>query len=123
MYIMLKHLHQTSITLTFVLFLIAFVATMMDAPLAKKKWLKITPHILYTIVLITAVAIWFTMGSQAYELNWLISKIIGFLLYVLSISFALKWARNNAMRIVGLLSAIAWLGVTASIAISKSSLF
>jgi hypothetical protein len=40
----------------------------------------------------------------------------GFLLYVLSITFALKWAQSNIWRIVGLISAIFWLFMSARLA-------
>ncbi|GLR70389.1 SirB family protein [Agaribacter marinus] len=121
MYMMLKHLHQTSMVLSLVIFFVAFAAIMFKLPFAQKKWLKILPHILYTIAIITAVTMIVQVG--AYDHKWLASKALGFVLYVLSVSFALKWARNNMMRVVGLISAIVWLAVTASVAISKNSLF
>ncbi|MFC3120588.1 SirB2 family protein [Agaribacter flavus] len=121
MYTMLKHLHQTSMVLSLLVVIIAFVGVIFNLSFAQKKVLKIAPHILYTLAIITAILMIVQIG--AYEHKWLASKAVGFVLYVLSASYALKWARNTPMRIVGLVSAIVWLAVTASIAISKNSLF
>ncbi|MEM0911009.1 MAG: SirB2 family protein [Pseudomonadota bacterium] len=121
MYMALKHLHLTAVSFSFVVFLIAFAAAILQSPLAEKKWLKILPHVLYTVILITAISLW--LSVNAYAFDWLASKLLGFILYVLSISYAIKWAKNNRMRYIGLASAFAWLLLTASIAFSKNALF
>ncbi len=121
MYMALKHIHLTAVFLSFVVFLIVFTASILRSPLAEKKILKILPHVVYTIILLTAITIWVTVNAYSFE--WLASKLLGFVLYVLSISYATKWAKTNRMRYIGLASAFAWLLLTASIAFSKNALF
>jgi hypothetical protein len=45
--------------------------------------------------------------------GWASSKLGGFVLYVLSITFALKWAKSTLWRIVSLISAVFWLAMSA----------
>jgi hypothetical protein len=45
--------------------------------------------------------------------GWASSKLAGFVIYVLSITLALKWAKKTVWRVVGLISAIFWLAMTA----------
>ena len=45
--------------------------------------------------------------------GWASSKLGGFVLYVLSITFALKWAKSNLWRIVGFISAVFWFVMSA----------
>ncbi|MFW8590034.1 SirB2 family protein [Glaciecola sp. 2405UD65-10] len=123
MYMFAKHLHLTAIALSFSLFLIRFVLLMRNSPSLQKKWLKITPHIVDTVLIISIVLLCVNLSVYPFVNEWATSKLIGLVLYILSVAFALKWARNNAMRIVGLAGAIAWLAITASIAVSKNTLF
>ncbi len=48
--------------------------------------------------------------------GWASSKLGGFVLYVLSITLALKWAKSTLWRIVGLISAVFWIVMSARLA-------
>lgn len=123
MYTIAKNIHLGAIALSFTLFAIRFVLTLKQSQMLQKKWLKITPHIADTLLILSA--IWLCIGVSLYPLSsdWATSKLIGLVLYVLSVGFALKWARNNVMRFVGFAGAVAWLLVTSSLAITKDTLF
>jgi uncharacterized membrane protein SirB2 len=118
MYMIVKHAHLTIILLTFVFFIINFVLTMKDSDMVNNKILKIGPHILYTLFVITFIYMVSVNPLNLYPFvnGWASSKLGGFLLYVLSITFALKWAKSNIWRIVGLISAIFWLFMSARLA-------
>ncbi|MBA6251115.1 SirB2 family protein [Colwellia sp. MB3u-55] len=115
MYMIIKHLHITIITLTFVLFLINFVLMMKGSEKANNKLLKIGPHILYTLFVVTFIYLVIVNPLNLYPFvnGWASSKLAGFVIYVLSITLALKWAKTNLWRIAGLISAIFWLAMTA----------
>jgi uncharacterized membrane protein SirB2 len=112
---MIKHLHLTIIVLTFVFFVVNLVLTMKSSPLVNKKFLKITPHILYTLFVISFIYLVTVNPLELYPFvnGWASSKLAGFVFYVLSITLALKWAKNNMWRIAGFISALFWLVVTA----------
>lgn len=123
MYTFAKHLHLTAIALSFALFAVRFLLTLKQSDMLQKTWLKITPHIVDTVLLITIVILCVELSLYPFMNDWATSKLIGLVLYVLSVAFALKWARNNIMRAVGFAGAVAWLLVTGSIAVSKNTLF
>jgi uncharacterized membrane protein SirB2 len=113
MYMMIKHLHLTIIVLTFVFFVINLVLTMKASDMAKNKFLKITPHILYTLFVVTFIYLTTVIELYPFVNGWASSKLAGFVFYVLSITLALKWAKNNMWRIAGAISAVFWLAMTA----------
>lgn len=113
MYMMIKHLHLTIIVLTFVFFVINLVLTMKGSDMAKNKFLKITPHILYTLFVVTFIYLTTVIELYPFVNGWASSKLAGFVFYVLSITLALKWAKNNMWRIAGAISAVFWLAMTA----------
>lgn len=115
MYTIIKHLHLTIIALTFIFFLINLISLMKNSDAATNKLLKIGPHILYTLFVLTFIYLAYVNPLQLYPFvnGWASSKLAGFVFYLLSITFALKWAKNNMWRVAGAISAVFWLLVTA----------
>lgn len=115
MYMIIKHAHISIIVLTFIFFIINFVLTVKGSDKVNNKLLKIGPHILYTLFVCTFIYLAVVNPLNLYPLvnGWASSKLAGFVLYVLSITFALKWAKSQLWRVVGLISAIFWLAMTA----------
>jgi uncharacterized membrane protein SirB2 len=79
------------------------------------KLLKIGPHILYTFFIVTFIYLVSVNPLNLYPFvnGWASSKLAGFVFYVLSITFALKWAKSTLWRLVGLISAVFWLVMSA----------
>lgn len=116
MYMIVKNAHLTIISLTFIFFIINFVLMMKASDMVNNKMLKIGPHILYTFFIITAiylVSVNPLINFYPIVNGWLPSKLAGFVIYVLSITFALKWAKSTLWRIAGLISAVFWFAMTA----------
>jgi uncharacterized membrane protein SirB2 len=115
MYELVKHAHLTIIVLTFIFFIISFVLTMKSSEMVNNKLLKIGPHILYTLFVVTFIYMVSVNPLNLYPgLNgWASSKLGGFVFYVLSITLALKWAKTTVWRVVGLIGAIFWLVMSA----------
>ena len=115
MYMIVKHTHLTIIALTFIFFIINFALTMKGSEKVNHKLLKIGPHILYTLFICTFIYLVIVNPLNLYPFvnGWASSKLAGFVFYVLSITLALKWAKATGWRIVGLISAVFWLLMTA----------
>jgi uncharacterized membrane protein SirB2 len=111
----IKHAHLTIIALTFIFFIINFVLTMKGSEKVNHKLLKIGPNILYALFICTFIYLVIVNPLNLYPFvnGWASSKLAGFVFYVLSITLALKWAKATVWRIVGLISAVFWLLMTA----------
>ncbi|MFT5852697.1 MAG: putative membrane protein SirB2 [Colwellia sp.] len=96
-------------------FIINFVLTMKGSDKVNNKLLKIGPHILYTLFICTVIYLVSVNPLNLYPFlnGWASSKLAGFVLYVLSITFALKWAKSTLWRILGLICAVFWLVMSA----------
>ena len=119
MYMIVKNTHLIIITLTLIFFIINFVLMMKASNMINNKILKIGPHILYTFFILTAIyMVSVNPLINVYPIvnGWLPSKLAGFVIYVLSITFALKWAKSTLWRIVGLISALFWFAMTTRLA-------
>lgn len=118
MYLIVKHTHLTIIALTLLFFLINFALTIKGSDKVNNKLLKIGPHILYTLFIVTAIYLVTASPLQLYPFvnSWATSKLGGFVFYILSIAFALKWAKSNLWRFVGFFSALFWFAMSARLA-------
>ncbi|MFS1422309.1 MULTISPECIES: SirB2 family protein [unclassified Shewanella] len=115
MYMIVKHTHLTIIALTFIFFIINLLLTMKGSDKVNIKLLKTGPHILYTLFIATFLYLVIVNPLNLYPFvnGWASSKLAGFVLYVLSITFALKWAKSNIWRIIGFISATFWIVMSA----------
>jgi uncharacterized membrane protein SirB2 len=77
------------------------------------KLLKIGPHILYTLFILTFIYLVSVINLYPFVNGWASSKLSGFVFYVLSITFALKWAKSTLWRIVAFISAVFWFVMSA----------
>jgi uncharacterized membrane protein SirB2 len=116
MYMIVKNIHLTIISLTFIFFIINFVLTMKGSDKVNNKILKIGPHILYTLFILTFIYLVSVINLYPFVNGWASSKLGGFVLYILSITFALRWAKSIVWRIVGFISAVFWFVMSARLA-------
>ncbi|ABG41076.1 Invasion gene expression up-regulator, SirB [Paraglaciecola sp. T6c] len=119
MYTAVKHIHLTCIALSVLLFVIRFFWTMTSSSMLQKKWVKITPHIVDTLLILSAATLCVMISQYPFVTPWVTEKFVGLLMYVFMVALALKMARTNFMRVVGLVGALSWIAFTALVAISK----
>lgn len=118
MYKTALHLHVSAVVISLALFSFRFALTLKGSDVLQSKWLKITPHIVDTVLLATA--IWLlTISSVVSVEGWVTSKVIGVILYIVSGFFALKWAKTTRSRTVGFVCAVIWAILTATVALTK----
>lgn len=123
MYMMAKHLHLTAVVLSILLFILRFVWSQFDANALQKKWLKIVPHIVDTVLLASAIWLCVILSQYPFVQSWLTFKVLGVIAYILLGLVALKWASSAAGRWLGFLGALGVLTATAMVAVTKQPLF
>lgn len=123
MYMMAKHLHLTAVGLSILFFIFRFIWSQFNAEALSKKWVKILPHIIDTVLL--ASAIWLCVILSQYPLvnAWLTFKVIGVVLYIVFGLFALKKAKTATGRWSFFVASLAVLTATAMVAVTKQPLF
>lgn len=119
MYLLLKHLHLTFVALAFLVFLIRGILLLMNSALLDKKLLKIAPHIINTIMLISGIVLAVHLGISPGEQPWLLAKIIGLVVYI-GLGVAAFKVPNALARKVLWVDAIIIFAYIMSVAITKS---
>jgi|SRR5690606_7628588 len=122
MYFALKHLHMLCAVISIVGFIIRGALRIANSSILQQKWLRIAPHIVDTLLLLSAIGL--TLIIQQYPLTspWLSAKLIGLIVYIGLGVVTLRLAKTQAIRIVAYLLAIVTFGYVAMVAMTKSPL-
>ena len=77
----LKHIHMTLAIITILGFLFRSILLFKQSPMLQKKWLKITPHIIDTLLLASGITLWVTWYG-AVSMPWLNFKVLMIIAYI-----------------------------------------
>lgn len=91
--------------LSFTLFLLRGVWMLRDSTLLNQRWVRIAPHAVDTLLLVSAIFLAWKLDISPLSTPWLAAKIVALLLYIGIGTIALKYGRTKRMRLVAWLSA------------------
>ena len=120
---MFKHIHMTLAVLSISLFTLRFIWTFINSPKLQAKWVKITPHIIDTLLFVLGVVMAVQYSINPIEQLWLGEKLLAVVAYIFTGYFTLKLARNKPMQLIGYLGAIGWVMLIVRLAMSREPLF
>ncbi|HJU70304.1 MAG TPA: SirB2 family protein [Paucimonas sp.] len=105
-YLAIKHLHMTSAFVSGSFFLLRGMWMLAESPLLQRRWVKIAPHIIDTILLSSALTMVFWSHQYPFVQNWLTAKLLALLLYIVLGSYALKRGKTMTIRITAFVVAL-----------------
>jgi uncharacterized membrane protein SirB2 len=119
----MKHFHMTLALLSVLLFTIRFVWTMLNSAQLEKKWVKIAPHIIDTLLLTIGVVMAVKLSINPVEQLWLGEKLLAMLAYIFTGYYTLKLAKTKLMQVIGYLGALGWVMLVVRLAMTKEGVF
>jgi len=123
MYTGLKHLHMLCALLSITGFTLRGIWMLGDSAMLQKKWVKIAPHVVDTILLVTAFMLAYNLGQYPFTSGWLTAKFVGLLAYIALGMIALKKGKTKPIRAGAFFMAIAVFAYIAMVARTKTALF
>ena len=122
MYMAFKHLHLLMVVLSVSLLFIRFGMMLKSSALLNNKLIRIAPHVVDTLLILSAVALMLIINQYPFTNSWLTEKFIALLAYIALAVMALK-GRTLAIRWLCFLGALGWLGLMVRVALSKQPVF
>lgn len=119
----MKHLHMTLALISVGLFTLRFAWTLLNSGQLEKKWVKIAPHIIDTLLLSLGIIMAVQLSINPFEQIWLGEKIIAVLAYIFTGYYTLKLAKTKLMQVIGYLGALGWIMLVVKIAMTKQGVF
>lgn len=118
-YQVFKHAHMGFAALTALSFSGRGILRFTRPALLTARPLRILPHVVDTLLLVSAIGMLTVAGLNPLEAPWVMAKIAGLLCYIVLGTFALKRARTPQRRILAFAAALLVLAYIVAVAFTK----
>ncbi len=119
MYLLIKYIHITSVSLTLLFFIVRGIWMMQSSTWLHQRWIKIFPHIIDTLLLTSGITLAILIQQYPFVDTWLTAKFFGLILYIILGSIALKQGRTKTIRIIAWSSALVVFAYIVKVALSR----
>jgi uncharacterized membrane protein SirB2 len=120
-YSAVKHVHMSAAAFSLALFVLRGIWMMRMPERLARRWVRIVPHVVDTVLLASALWLAWQVGFTA-NANWLSAKIVALIVYIALGTIALKRGRTRQIRLGAFVGAIATFGYIVSVALTQSPL-
>lgn len=105
-YLLIKHLHVTAAVLSILFFVVRAYWSVTENGVLQKKFVKITPHVIDTVLLVCAILLSMMLGPAAAQ-PWVLTKIVLLIVYIGVGTIAIKRGRTPRSRAIAAVIAVA----------------
>ena len=120
MYSTLKIIHVSAAILTISGFILRGMWMMSGSPLLQRRIVRVSPHVVDTILLLSGIALTQTLSLPVLKQPWLLAKLAALLVYIVLGMIALRHGKTREIRTTAFLLALATFAYIAGVALSKS---
>ena len=113
-------IHVTSVVVSYLLFSLRSMWMMRGSAVLQQRWVKITPHVVDTILLVSAITLAVQIQQDPINDSWLSAKVAGLLIYIGLGMMALRFAKTRKMRISAWIAAQAAFLYIVLVALTKN---
>ena len=117
-----KNIHVAFVALSFAGFFIRGIWMLRDSTLLRQRWVRITPQVVDTVLLVSAIVLAVQMHFSPMEQPWLMAKIIALVIYIAVGLVALRFGSSKRVRLSAWLFGLFIFMYIVSVAMSKSAL-
>ena len=121
-YLAIKYIHITCAILSGSLFLLRGYWMLVESDRLRRRWVKVVPHIVDTLLLTSALIMVFWSGQYPFVQSWLTAKVIALIVYIALGTIALKRGKTKAVRSGALLAAIVTFAYIVSVALTRQAM-
>ncbi len=104
-----------------ILFIFRFILLLKDDELRKRKWLKITPHVIDTVLFTLGIIMVIKLSLYPWYVDWINEKLFMVLAYIAAGYYTLKLAPNRISQLVGFIFAMVCITLIVTIAVNKQT--
>ena len=121
-YFLLYWLHVSAVLLSGSFFVVRGFWMLTANPLLQLRFVRISPHVIDTVLLGSAVALAILTRQYPLTHDWLTVKFIALLAYIGFGMFALRRGRTRTIRVICLVAALTTFAFMVSVAFTRSPL-
>ena len=115
-------LHVSTALISIAGFIIRGILHFSGSDLVTRKWFKITPHIIDTLLIVSAVALLIQSNLNLLNTSWLLAKVIALVVYIGLGLVAFRFGKTRLIRIMAWSEAILVFAYILGVAVTKNPL-
>lgn len=119
MYFALKHLHMLCAAISIIGFIVRGALRIQGSALLQNKFVKIAPHVVDTLLLLSAIGLTISIQQYPFTSGWLTAKLIGLIVYIGLGVVTMRIAKTQTLRVITYLLAIATFFYIGNVAFTK----
>jgi uncharacterized membrane protein SirB2 len=120
-YFLLKHLHVSCVVVSGLGFFLRGILMLRGSPLLRARWVRVSPHLVDTLLLGSAVGLVVVSGQYPWVVAWVAAKIAGLLVYIGLGTMALRRGRTREQRAAYWIGALLSFGYIVSVALTRDA--
>src|SRR5450759_3780923 len=97
--LLLKTVHISSATGRYILFFLRGIWSLNGSAIMSQRWIKIVPHVVDTLLIVSAITLAFSIRHYPFVDAWLTAKVIALLLYIGLGFVAWRYGRSKTVRL------------------------
>lgn len=121
-YLLLKLTHVTCVVLSYGGFLLRGVWMIRDSRMLERRWVRVLPHVVDTVLLASAIALSVMLKQYPLAEPWLTAKVAGLVLYIGLGMVALRFGTTRSIRTGAWIAAQAVFLYIVAVALTRSVL-
>jgi len=118
-YIAIKQFHIACVIASGSFFLLRGIWMLRESILLRRRWVRIVPHIVDSLLLASALTMAIWIGQYPFVQAWLTAKFIALILYIALGAVALRLGKTKAVRACAFFAALAVFAYIGSVAVTK----
>ena len=119
-YLPLRNLHIACAVASIVLFVLRHVLTLRNVDWRKSIALRVMPHVVDSVLLVSAILLTIIIGQYPFVNSWLTVKVVALVVYIVLGIQALKRERSQLARRVTFMAAVIVFGFIVTVARTHS---
>ena len=119
-YGLLKSVHVLCAGLSVSGYIVRGVWMLQESPRLQARWVKVTPHVIDTLLLVSAIALAIQVEQYPFVHGWVTAKVLALVAYIGLGSIGLKRGRTRTARLTAGIAALATFGYIVAVAVTRS---
>ncbi len=100
MYTFIKIIHMSFAMISILGFLVRGILKINESPLVEKKLVKVLPHVIDTVLLVSAIILVVMSGQYPWVAPWVGAKVLGLIVYIGLGVVVMRTAKTRQARII-----------------------
>jgi uncharacterized membrane protein SirB2 len=100
MYAIIKNIHVLAVLISIAGFILRGVWMMRESGLLDRKPVRVLPHIVDTVLLVTAIWLTVLIGQYPFSTSWLTAKLVALIVYIALGMIAIRRGKTRRQRII-----------------------